>query len=61
MAELTMTVLEAAEAIGIGKNSMYEIVHTDGFPRFYVGNKIVIPKTSLVKWLEQKAQEEATL
>ena len=56
MAELTYTVKEAAEALGISRRSMYELLHCEDFN---AGAKIlgrrVIVKSLLAEWLEQQA------
>ena len=53
--KLTYTVGEAAEALGVSKNTMYQIVRTDGFPVIVLGKKRVIPIEAFKRWLEEKA------
>lgn len=43
------------EAIPIGKNNLYNLVHSEGFPRITVGKRIIIPKKALEEWLDKTA------
>ena len=53
----TLNVAEAAALMGIGKSSVYALIHseTSGFPYLQIGRKIVIPKTSLRNWMNTEA------
>lgn len=35
------------------KNTAYRLIHSDGFPSIKVGRKMLVPVTSLNKWLAQ--------
>lgn len=37
MAELTYSVTEAAKALGVSRSTMYNLIHSEGFPTFPVG------------------------
>ena len=59
MAELALTVKEAAEALGISAAAVYWMVYRKEIPHRRVNargkkgqGKILIPKTALIKWLE---------
>lgn len=43
------------EAIPLGKNRLYDLVHSEGFPRISVGKRIIIPKKALEEWLDKTA------
>jgi len=43
------------EVIPIGRNNLYNLVHSEGFPRISVGKRIIIPKKALEDWLEKAA------
>lgn len=53
--KLAYSVGEAAEALGVSKTTMYELVRTDGFPVIHVGNKRLIPIESFKRWIEECA------
>lgn len=49
------------EVIPIGKNNLYNLVHSEGFPKITVGKRIIIPKKALEKWLQTAAFVENSL
>lgn len=59
--KLTLSVTEAAEALGISRRSMYELLHREGFPTLKVGGRRLISKELLAEWVRQQAggQKEA--
>lgn len=42
----------------IGKNKLYEIVHSKGFPKITVGRRILVPKKAFDEWLEKAADQQ---
>ena len=48
--KLTITVDEAANMLGVGRNTMLEFVKMEGFPAIRLKRKIIIDKTALPKW-----------
>ena len=61
MAELTYSVTEAAEALGISRRSMYELINREGFPTLKVGGRRLISRELLAEWVRVQAggQKEA--
>lgn len=55
MAELTYTVKEAAEALGISRRSMYDLLHEEGFPTLKVGGRRLISRELLAEWVRTQA------
>lgn len=53
---LTMSVPEAAEALGVARSTMYQIIHRADFPAFKLGNRTLISRSGLEEWV--KAQGE---
>lgn len=47
---------EAAAALGIGNNAIYELCNRSGFPVIQLGNKKLIPVDGLRRWLDAKAK-----
>lgn len=43
------------EVIPIGKNNLYSMVHSEGFPKIMIGKRILIPKKAFEEWLENAA------
>lgn len=57
--KITLSVLEAAQAVGVSRPTMLQLVHTKGFPSFRVGRKILIPRQGLIDWVERQGAEGA--
>lgn len=56
MAEkLALSVTEAAEALGISRRSLYNLMKSDGFPVLELGGRRVIPVDLLQQWMHERA------
>lgn len=55
MAELTYTVAEAAQALGISRPTMYNLIHQEGFPTLKVGSRRLISRELLAEWVREQA------
>lgn len=49
----TYTVEEAAERLGISRNSAYEAVRRGEIPSLRIGRRVLIPRAALERMLEQ--------
>ena len=49
---LTLTPREAAKLCGFGTNYTYALLHDGQMPHIKIGKKFFIPKSALLKWLE---------
>ena len=50
---LTLTVEEAGEALGIGRNLAYDAVRSGQIPVVRIGKRLLVPRTALEKLLSQ--------
>ncbi|CAB4218104.1 excise, DNA binding domain, excisionase family [uncultured Caudovirales phage] len=50
---LTMTVQETADALGISRNTAYDLVHQGVIPSVRLGRRFLVPKQALKDWLNQ--------
>lgn len=57
MAELVYNITEAAEALGISRRSMYDVLHREGFPTLKVGGRRLISKELLAEWVRKQAEK----
>ena len=48
---LLLNVKQLADLLGVSDSSAYELIQEDDFPSVRIGNRIVIPKDELRKWL----------
>lgn len=55
MAELTYNVTEAAEALGVSRRTMYNLIHSEGFPTLRVGGRRLISRELLAGWVREQA------
>lgn len=55
--KLGLTVDEAREMLGIGRNLMLKLVKVKGFPAVKFKRKIIINKKLLPKWFEENCGE----
>lgn len=51
MAELAMSVAEAARALGVSRDAVYELVRRGEMPHLRVGRRVIIPRQALERWL----------
>lgn len=51
---LALTVDELAAALGIGRNTAYELVRSGAIDHFLAGRQIRISKSSLLKFMGEK-------
>lgn len=55
--KLTYTVPEMAQALGLGRNTAYDLVNRADFPAIRVGGKILVPIEALTNWLNREASQ----
>jgi excisionase family DNA binding protein len=53
MEKLTLTVVETAKILGIGRQLAYEKVKTGEIPVIKIGRRLLVPRRALEKLLEQ--------
>ena len=53
MEKMTMTVMEMAQCLDIGKNMAYELVKSGDVPYLKIGRQIRIPKKAFNDWICQ--------
>jgi excisionase family DNA binding protein len=57
---VTMTVPEAAKALGIGKNQGYEAARAGQIPTIRIGKRLLVPRAAFERLLEKgTSQSEA--
>lgn len=53
--KLTLSVDEAAQMLGLSRPRVMELAHSDGFPAFTVGKRILINAKGLAEWVDKQA------
>ena len=54
---MAMTVDELADELRISKPTAYRIVRQADFPSFCIGNRILVNRSGLQKWIDQKSSQ----
>ena len=54
MEKIAYNVQEAAAALGLCADAVYDLAHRPDFPAVRGGNRILIPCESLARWLESQ-------
>ena len=57
---LTMTVEEAAAALGIGRTSAYQAIARGELPCLRIGRRVVVPRPAIERLLQGTTNEAAT-
>lgn len=60
MERMALSVAEVQEALGIGRNAVYNLVNRADFPaiRLNGGRRILIPRDAFLRWLDQQTCTE---
>ena len=53
--KLVYSVTEAAQALGVSRRTMYEVIHQEGFPTLKVGGRRLISRELLAEWVKAQA------
>jgi excisionase family DNA binding protein len=54
----TLTILEAANALGIGRNAAYEAARRGEIPTIRIGKRLLVPLVALERMLQGTAYAE---
>lgn len=49
---LMLSVADAANALGVSKVFVYNLVKSGDFPSLHVGHRILIPKDDFIEWVK---------
>lgn len=52
---LTLTVAQAASALGISRGAAYEAVKTGELPTLRIGRRVLVPRAALMRMLDAAA------
>lgn len=55
--KLAYSVTEAAEALGVSRNGVYDLIHREGFPSLPVGGRRLISAELLREWVRDQARK----
>ena len=52
--KVALSITEAAEALGVSRSMMYQLIYREDFPAFKVGTRTLIPKKGLEEWVNKQ-------
>lgn len=55
---LTVKDIQASRLFPLGRNGLYNLLHSRGFPAIRLGRRFVVPRDALRAWLEKQAQRD---
>lgn len=53
----TMTIEEAARALGVGRSSAYKAARRGDLPTIRIGNRLLVPRAALARMLGESLDE----
>lgn len=54
--QILLNPTKARELLGVGRNEIYKLCNTKGFPSFKIGSKYYINKEKLQEWADKKCK-----
>ena len=54
--KIALTVPEVADMLSLSKPTVYNLIHTAGFPAFKVGGRTLISRVALEEWVRKQAE-----
>lgn len=52
----TLNAQQVADVLGVAKNTAYTLMHSESFPTIHIGRRMVVPKTQLLRWMEDQVR-----
>ena len=56
---MTLTVEELAEELNISSPTAYSLVKQEKFPSFHIGQRILINRAGLQRWIDEQCERES--
>ena len=55
---LTLNAEEVANVLSISRANAYTLLHSKGFPALRIGRRILVPRDSLISWIQANINKE---
>lgn len=49
---LALSARDVSAALCISRSGAYELMKRSDFPTVHIGNRLIVPKTAFIRWLE---------
>lgn len=54
---LTVKQIRELQLLPVGRNTLYNLLNSRGFPALRLGRRFIVPRDALREWLENHAQQ----
>lgn len=54
--QILLTPMQAKNILGVGRNEIYNLCKTKGFPAFKIGSKYYVNREKLQEWADKKCK-----
>ena len=55
---LIMSMTDVAAVLGISRAGSYKLAHSEAFPAFQIGRRIVVSRENFLGWLDRQSTEQ---
>ena len=52
----TLNAKQVAEILGVARNTVYTLMHSEGFTTMHVGRRLLVPKEKLLQWMDAQLE-----
>lgn len=56
--KILLTPVQAQKILGVGRNRIYELLETKGFPSFKIGERYYVNREQLQEWANSQCQKK---
>ena len=49
---------QVQSVLGLSRSATYNLLNSDRFPRIRLGSRIVVPRSELMKWLDEQLKSQ---
>lgn len=56
--KLALSVTETAQALGVSRPTVYQLLRRSDFPAFRIGNRWLISRSGLEAWIKTQAENQ---
>lgn len=56
--KVALNITEVAEALGVSRSVVYQLLHRADFPSFKIGKRTVVPRIALEEWANAQVKNK---
>ena len=54
--KLALSITETAALLGVSRPTVYNLIHSAGFPSFRIGGRVVVSRSGLEEWINHQIE-----